>query len=217
MAGMIAISVMLWLIATRWAHVSTSVPLRPFNAHIDFGPFFVVLIYLVVAATTNGANLTDGIDGLAGGCCAIVYLAFIAITFITPGDHNLEIVAGSMCGACVGFLWFNCFPATVFMGDTGSLALGGGIAALAVMTGTELLLILIGAIFVIEALSVIIQVISFRRFGRRVFKIAPIHHHFAMEGWSETKIVIRFWTVTAVCGAAGYTLYQFSLHRHPGI
>jgi phospho-N-acetylmuramoyl-pentapeptide-transferase len=214
MAGMIAISVMLWLIATRWAHVSTSVSLRPFNAHIDFGPSYIVLIYIVVAATTNAVNLTDGIDGLAGGCCAIAYLTYIGIAFITPGDHNLEIASGCMCGACIGFLWFNSFPATVFMGDTGSLALGGGIAGLAIMTGTELLLILIGRIFVIETLSVIIQVFSFRRFGRRVFKIAPIHHHFVMEAWTETQIVVRFWTVAAVCGAAGFTLYQFSLHRH---
>jgi phospho-N-acetylmuramoyl-pentapeptide-transferase len=216
MAGMIAISVMLWLIATRWAHVSTSVPLWPFNAHVDFGPFYIVLIYIVVAGTTNAVNLTDGIDGLAAGCCAIAYLTYIGITFITPGDHDLEIAAGCMCGACIGFLWFNCFPATVFMGDTGSLALGGGIAGLAVMTGTELLLILVGGIFVIETLSVIIQVFSFRTYGRRVFKMAPIHHHFVMEDWSETKIVIRFWTVAAVCGAAGYTLYQLSLHTHTG-
>jgi len=216
MIGLIAISAMLWLIATRWAHVSTSVTLRPFNAHIDFGASYIVVIYIVVAATTNGVNLTDGIDGLAAGCCAIAYLAYVGIAFITPGDHNLEIVAGCMCGACIGFLWFNSFPATVFMGDTGSLALGGGVAGLAVMTSTELLLVLIGGIFVIETLSVIIQVVSFRRFGRRVFKIAPIHHHFVMENWSETQIVIRFWTVAAVCSAAGYTLYQFSLHTHAG-
>ena len=216
MIGLIAISVMLWLIATRWAHVSTVVPLWPLNAHIDFGASYIVLIYIVVAATTNGVNLTDGIDGLAGGCCAIAYLAYVGIAFITPGDHDLEIVAGCMCGACIGFLWFNSFPATVFMGDTGSLALGGGIAALAIMTSTELLLVLIGGIFVIETLSVIIQVVSFRRFGKRVFKIAPIHHHFVMEGWSETQIVIRFWTVAAVCAAAGYTLYQFGLHTHAG-
>ena len=216
LAGMIAISVMLWLVATHWAHVSTSVSLWPFNAHVDLGPAYIVLTYLVVAATTNGVNLSDGIDGLAAGCCAIAFLTYIGITFITPGEHDLEIVAGCLCGACIAFLWFNSFPATVFMGDTGSLALGGGIAGLAIMTDTELLLILIGGIFVIEALSVIIQVFSFRRFGRRVFKIAPIHHHFVMEGWSETEIVIRFWTVAAVCGAAGFTLYQFSLHRYLG-
>lgn len=214
MLGMAGISVMLWLIATQWAHVSTSVPLTPFNAHIDFGPFFVVLIYLVVAGTTNGVNLTDGVDGLLGGCCAIAFLAYVGITFITPGAHDLEICAGCLCGACVGFVWFNCFPASVFMGDTGSLGLGGGIAALAVMTGTELLLILIGGIFVIETLSVMIQVFSFKRFGRRVFKMTPIHHHFEIEAWSETKITMRFWTVAAVCGAAGYSLYQFSLHGH---
>jgi phospho-N-acetylmuramoyl-pentapeptide-transferase len=115
-----------------------------------------------------------------------------------------------MCGACIGFLWFNSFPASVFMGDTGSLAIGGAIAGMAVMTNTEILLIVIGGIFVIEALSVIVQVFSFRVFHKRVFKMAPIHHHFVMEAWSETKIMLRFWIVAAACGAVGFTLYQVS-------
>jgi phospho-N-acetylmuramoyl-pentapeptide-transferase len=213
MAGMIGISVMIWFIAVHWAHVSSSVSLRPFDAHVDFGPFFIVFIYLVVAGTTNAVNLTDGLDGLCAGCCAIAYLAFIGITFITtgPGYHDLELASGCLCGACIGFLWFNSFPASVFMGDTGSLALGGGIAALAIMTDTEVLLIIIGGIFVIETLSVIIQVFSFRVFHKRVFKIAPIHHHFEMEAWSETKIMLRFWIVAAACGAIGFTLYQHSI------
>jgi phospho-N-acetylmuramoyl-pentapeptide-transferase len=217
MAGMIAISVMIWFIAVHWGQVSTSVSLRPFDAHIDFGPFFIVFIYLVVAGTCNGVNLTDGLDGLAAGCCAIAFLAFIGITFITtgPGYHDLELAAGCLCGACIGFLWFNSFPATVFMGDTGSMALGGGIATLAIMTDTEVLLIVIGGIFVIETLSVIIQVFSFRVFHRRVFKIAPIHHHFIMEAWSETKVILRFWIVAAAFGAIGFTLYQHSIRGLP--
>src|SRR6185437_12189130 len=130
--------------------------------------------------------LTDGLDGLAAGCAAIVLLAYIGITFITTGFHDLSVLAGCLVGACVGFLWYNAFPATVFMGDTGSLGLGGAIAGLAIMTKTEVLLILLGGIFVIEALSVVIQVVSFQLTRRRVFLMAPIHHHFELKAWSET-------------------------------
>ncbi len=170
-----------------------------------------MLIFLVLAGATNGVNLTDGLDGLAAGCCAIVFLTFTAMTFITQGEADLALFCACIVGACVGFLWFNSFPASVFMGDTGSLALGGAIAALAVLTKTELLLVLIGGIFVIEALSVAIQVVSFQRFRRRVFLMAPIHHHFELMGWSETKIILRFWIVAAICAAIGFTLYQQSI------
>ncbi|MGI8749127.1 MAG: phospho-N-acetylmuramoyl-pentapeptide-transferase, partial [Thermoleophilaceae bacterium] len=154
-----------------------------------------------------------GLDGLAAGCCAIVLLAFTAMTFITagPGQTDLSLLSACLVGACVGFLWFNSFPASVFMGDTGSLGLGGAIAGLAVMTKTEVLLLLIGGIFVIEALSVLIQVFAFQRFRRRVFLMAPIHHHFEMMAWSETKIILRFWIVAAICSAIGFTLYQQSI------
>ena len=134
-----------------------------------------------MAGTTSAVNLTDGLDGLAAGCAAIVLLAYIGITFIT-GEYDLAMLAGCLVGGCVGFLWFNAFPATIFMGDTGSLGLGGAIAGLAVMTKTELLLILLGGIFVIEALSVAIQVISFQTTRKRVFLMAPIHHHFELRG-----------------------------------
>jgi phospho-N-acetylmuramoyl-pentapeptide-transferase len=207
---LILISVGLWWVATHKGGMSSSVSLLPFNAHVRLGPFYIVFIYLVVAGTTNGVNLTDGLDGLAAGCAAIALLAYVGITFVTKTDHDLEIAAGCLCGACIGFLWFNSFPASIFMGDTGSLALGGAIAAMAVMTNTEILLIVIGGIFVLEALSVIIQVFSFRVWHRRVFKMAPIHHHFEMEAWSETKIMLRFWIVAAACGAIGFTLYQVS-------
>ncbi len=210
----VLVSVGLWYVATHFAHVSSDVSLAPFHAHIDFGPFFVVVVYLVVAGTTNGVNLTDGLDGLCAGASAIALLAYLGITFVTPGDHDLELVAGCLAGACIGFLWFNSFPASVFMGDTGSFLLGGAIAGLAIMTDTELILVVIGGLFVIEALSVLIQVFSFRYFHRRVFKIAPIHHHFEMEAWSETKIMLRFWIVAAAFGAAGFTLYQVSQSVH---
>jgi phospho-N-acetylmuramoyl-pentapeptide-transferase len=177
----------------------------------DLGWFYVAFAVLVLVGATNAVNLTDGLDGLAAGCCAIVFLTYTVMTFITPGEHDLALLSASLVGGCVGFLWFNSFPASVFMGDTGSLGLGGAIAALAVMTKTELLLIVIGGIFVIEALSVAIQVIAFQRFRRRVFLMAPIHHHFELAGWSETKIILRFWIVAAICAAIGFTLYQASI------
>ncbi len=165
----------------------------------------------MVAGTTSAVNLTDGLDGLAAGCAAIVLLAYIGITFITDGQRDLTFLAACLVGACIGFLWFNSFPASIFMGDTGSLGLGGAIAGLAIMTNTEVLLILLGGIFVIEALSVLIQVFSFQTFRKRVFLMAPIHHHFELQGWSETKIILRFWIVAAACGAIGFTLYQLSI------
>jgi phospho-N-acetylmuramoyl-pentapeptide-transferase len=207
----IVISLGLWWVATQEAHLPPTVKLWVVDVNLDLGPFFPVFIYLVVAGTTSAVNLTDGLDGLAAGCTAIALLAFIGITFITPGDHDLELIAGCLTGACIGFLWFNSFPAAVFMGDTGSLALGGAIAALAVMTQTEVLLLVIGGIFVLEALSVVIQVFSFQVFRKRVFKMAPIHHHFELEAWSETKIMLRFWIVAAACGAIGFTIYQLGI------
>jgi phospho-N-acetylmuramoyl-pentapeptide-transferase len=208
----IAISIGLWWVAHYKAGLPNTLRLRVVDYQIDLGPFYPVLVYLVVAGTTSGVNLTDGLDGLAAGCVAIVVLAYIGITYIS-GERDLSLLAGCVVGACVGFLWFNAFPATVFMGDTGSLGLGGAIAGLAVMTRTEVLLILLGGIFVIEALSVVIQVLSFRTTRRRVFLMAPIHHHFELRGWSETKIILRFWIIAAVFSAIGFTLYQNSLHH----
>jgi len=164
-----------------------------------------------VAGTTSSVNLTDGLDGLAAGCAAIVLLAFIGITFITTGQRDLALLSACLVGGCIGFLWFNSFPAAIFMGDTGSLGLGGAIAGLAVMTKSEVILIVIGGIFVIEALSVAAQVIAFRFFRRRVLLMAPIHHHFELLGWSETKIIVRFWITAAICSAIGFTLYQQSI------
>jgi phospho-N-acetylmuramoyl-pentapeptide-transferase len=207
----IAISLGLWWIATQKAGLPETLRLRFVDAQIDLGPFYPVLIYLVVAGTTSAVNLTDGLDGLAAGCAAIVLLAYIGITFITTGQKDLALLSGCVVGACIGFLWFNAFPATIFMGDTGSLGLGGAIAGLAVMTKTEVLLILLGGIFVVEALSVLIQVFSFQTFRKRVFLMAPIHHHFELMAWSETKIILRFWILAAVCSAIGFTIYQASI------
>ncbi len=207
----IAISLGLWWVATRQAHLPQTLRLRFVDYQVDLGVFYPVMIYLVVAGTTSGVNLTDGLDGLAAGCAAIVLLAYIGITFITTGQRDLALLAGCLVGACVGFLWFNAFPAAIFMGDTGSLGLGGAIAGLAVMTKTEILLVLLGGIFVVEALSVAIQVFSFQSFRKRVFLMAPIHHHFELMAWSETTIILRFWIVAAICAAIGFTVYQQSL------
>jgi len=207
----IAISIGLWLIAEKEAGLQPTLMLRFVDYHIDLGPLYPVLIYLVLAGTTSGVNLTDGLDGLAAGCAAIVLLAYVGITFLAGGGyHDLAMLAACLVGACVGFLWFNAFPATIFMGDTGSLGLGGAIAGLAIMTKTEVLLILIGGIFVLEALSVAIQVISFQSTRKRVFLMAPIHHHFELKGWSETKIILRFWIIASICAAIGFAVYRQS-------
>jgi phospho-N-acetylmuramoyl-pentapeptide-transferase len=206
----IAISFGLWWIARKEAHLPPTLMLRVVDYHIDLGPLYPLLIYFVVAGTTSAVNLTDGLDGLAAGCAAIVLLAYIGITFLA-GDFDLAMLSGCLVGGCIGFLWFNAFPATVFMGDTGSLGLGGAIAGLAVMTKTEVLLILLGGIFVIEALSVLIQVFSFQTTRKRVFLMAPIHHHFELKAWSETKIILRFWIVASIFSAIGFTIYRQSL------
>jgi phospho-N-acetylmuramoyl-pentapeptide-transferase len=204
-------AIALWLVVTEYVGLQDTLRLRFVDASIDLGFAYPVLIFLVLAGATNGVNLADGLDGLAAGCSAIVLLAFTAMTFITSGQEDLALLSACLVGACVGFLWFNSFPASVFMGDTGALGLGGAIAALAVLTKTETLLLVIGGIFVIEALSVAIQVVAFQRFRKRVFLMAPIHHHFELLGWSETKIILRFWIVAAVCSAIGFTLYQQSI------
>jgi phospho-N-acetylmuramoyl-pentapeptide-transferase len=207
----VAISLGLWWVATQKANIAPVVQIRFVDVSVDLGPFYPVFIYLVVAGTTTAVNFTDGLDGLAAGCAAIVLLAYIGITFITTGQRDLTMLAACLVGACIGFLWFNSFPASIFMGDTGSLGLGGAIAGLAIMTQTEVLLILLGGIFVVEVLSVVIQVFSFQTFRKRVFLMAPIHHHFELQGWSETKIILRFWIVAAACAAIGFVVYQLSI------
>jgi phospho-N-acetylmuramoyl-pentapeptide-transferase len=211
MLVLVLVSVALWWVATQKAGVSTTVRLRVVDASIDLGFFFPVFVFLVVAGSTNAVNLTDGLDGLAAGCVAIVMLAYVGITFVTTGERDLALLSACIVGACTGFLWFNSFPATIFMGDTGSLGLGGAIGAMAVMTNTTILLVLIGGIFVVEALSVIAQVAAFQSLRKRIFLMAPIHHHFEMRGWSETKIILRFWIVALVFAAIGFTLYQANI------
>ena len=204
----------LWWVARHEVGLEPILYFRIGDASIDLGPvLYFVLVFLVIAGTSNGVNLTDGLDGLAAGSCAIVLLAYTAIAFVTNEQQNLALLSACLVGACIGFLWFNAFPASIFMGDTGSLGLGGAIGALAVMTQTEVLLIIIGGIFVIEALSVAVQVFAFKTFRRRVLLMAPLHHHFEMMAWSETKIMLRFWIIAAVCSGIGFTLYQQSIGR----
>ncbi|CAN5431052.1 phospho-N-acetylmuramoyl-pentapeptide-transferase [soil metagenome] len=209
--GQIALAIGLWYIATDVVGIETTIRSRIFGGEIDIGPVaYVFFVFLVIAGASNAVNLTDGLDGLAAGSCAIVFLAYTAIT-VTSGQEGLALLSACFVGASVGFLWFNAFPASIFMGDTGSLGLGGAIGALAVMTQTELLLIILGGIFVLEALSVAIQVLWFKATRKRVFLMAPFHHHVEMRAGSETKIMLRFWIVAAVCAGIGYTLFQNSL------
>ena len=205
--------------AVREQDIGTSIYVPVIDVDVPLSYFFYPFLFLVIAGAANGANLTDGLDGLAAGTGIIALLTFLAINVIgyirsapASGDRSefqldLAILSAALIGGAIGFLWYNAFPAELFMGDTGSMAFGGALAGFAIVTGTEALLILIGGIYVIEALSVIIQTISFKYWRRRVFLIAPIHHHFEMKAWSETKIMVRFWIVAAILCACGFVLY----------
>ncbi len=189
---------------------------------VDFGVLYPLLVILVLAGTTNAVNLTDGLDGLATGVSLISILTFGALAYFLghanfaeylqfshlPGVGELTVFSGAMAGACLAFLWYNAPPAEVFMGDTGSLALGGAIGSMAVVTRNELLLLVVGGVFVAEALSVMIQVGCFRRTGKRVFRMAPIHHHFELLGWPESKVVVRFWIVAIILGLIGLSTFK---------
>jgi phospho-N-acetylmuramoyl-pentapeptide-transferase len=181
-------------ILTEYLGAATDVWIPFLNHTIVLSPvLYYVLIFFVLVGTTNAVNLTDGLDGLAAGTVTVAALAYGVICMMF-GKFELAVFCMAVAGATIGFLKFNIHPAKVFMGDTGSLALGGALAAVAVLTKTELLLVVIGGVFVMEALSVIIQVISFKTTGKRVFKMSPLHHHFELSGWSETKVVIAFWS-----------------------
>jgi len=181
----------------------------PFIKHAVFnlGVFYIVFVTFVIVGTSNAVNLTDGLDGLAVGCVSFIALAYSIISYLTghvefsnylniyylPGSGELAVFCAVLVGSGLGFLWFNSYPASVFMGDTGSLALGGALGVVSVLIKKEFLLLMVGAIFVAEVLSVIIQVVSSKLFGRRVFLMAPLHHHFQLKGWHESKVTIRFW------------------------
>ncbi len=206
------------IMALRYVGVTQNVIIPGFEKNLVLGPgiigiaLFTFLMLLVIVGTTNSVNLTDGLDGLAAGAGGIALFAYTAIAFLER-QYDVAIICGGMVGAIIGFLWFNSHPAQMFMGDTGSLAIGGVLAAAAVITKTEMLLPVIGGLFVIEGLSVIIQYGFFKLTGRRVFKMAPIHHHFELSGWQENKVVVRFWIVQAAFTAAGFVIYYSTLYN----
>ncbi len=183
---------------------------------LDLGPFYVVWVLVMLTATANAVNLADGLDGLASGSASLVFGAFVIISFwqfrhpefyANLGTLELAVSSAALAGAALGFLWWNAAPARIFMGDTGSQALGGAMAALALLTNTHLLLIVIGGLYVMETASVILQVISFRGWGRRIFRMAPVHHHFELKGWPETTVIIRFWILAALFVTFGLGLF----------
>lgn len=192
----------------------------PFTSlEINLGIFYYPLVALVVLSATNAVNLTDGLDGLAAGCTVFAALGYVLIsvlaaksgflTGVAVNSSDLTVFAAAIGGGCLGFLRFNLYPARVFMGDCGSLALGGALAGLAVLSKSELVLIILGGVYVFEALSVIIQVISFQTRGKRIFRMSPLHHHFELGGWSERKVVTVFWMAAAVLALIG--VFSFSL------
>ncbi|NLO20532.1 MAG: phospho-N-acetylmuramoyl-pentapeptide-transferase [Syntrophomonadaceae bacterium] len=165
----------------------------PFSGNaLDLGYLYIPFLVFVLLASSNAVNLTDGLDGLASGITFLVALAFLVVSLMT-GHYNLAIFCGALAGACLGFLVFNRYPARVFMGDTGSMALGAAVAAVAAITRSEIALIIIGGVYVIETLSVILQIISYQTTGKRIFRMAPLHHHYELIGWSEKKVVKTFW------------------------
>jgi len=201
------------LLLYNFGHFDTHLSLPFFkNVNPDLGIFYIPFAVLVMVGASNAVNLTDGLDGLAIGPMIIAAATFLLLAYLVgnaklstylqitgiQGAGELAILCGAMVGAGLGFLWFNSYPAQVFMGDVGSLSLGGALGTIAVITKNEFVLVIVGGIFVIEALSVIVQVISFRYWGRRVFRMAPIHHHFELKGWAEPKIIVRFWIISIV-------------------
>jgi phospho-N-acetylmuramoyl-pentapeptide-transferase len=182
------------------------------DVSLELGIFYIFFVIIVITGSSNAVNLTDGLDGLAMGIVIMVALAFSVLSYVSgnikfssyllipylKGSGELTVFCASILGAGLGFLWFNCYPASIFMGDVGSLALGGALGTTALLIKKELLLVIVGGIFVLEALSVILQVVSFRLTKKRIFRIAPLHHHFQFLGWPETKVIVRFWIVAAL-------------------
>lgn len=218
--SLIAISAGVFLSSTASGLPATTEFIVPFFKHIVY-PFgvvgFVALTYCVIVGTSNAVNLTDGLDGLAIMPTVLVAAGFIVFAYVTghvkfaeylllphiPGAGELVIFLAAMCGAGLGFLWFNAYPAEVFMGDVGALALGAGLGTVAVIVRQEVVLFIMGGVFVMEALSVMIQVGSFKLTGKRVFRMAPLHHHYELKGWKETQVVVRFWIITMLLVLVG--------------
>ncbi|MDQ3956023.1 MAG: phospho-N-acetylmuramoyl-pentapeptide-transferase [Actinomycetota bacterium] len=217
--GQLIIAAIFGVIAVHYVDIGTDLSFfRSTRVLLGFG--FYIWVFLMIAASSNGVNLTDGLDGLAVGSSAQVFGAFVVIAFWQfrhPGFYDLAvqgsdpldlaIVAAALFGACAGFLWWNTAPAKIFMGDTGSLMLGGAMAVLAILLNTQLLLIMMGGLYVVETLSVIAQVAVFKRTGKRIFLMAPIHHHYELAGWPEFTVIVRFWVLSGLSVAFGLGLF----------
>lgn len=205
MLGQIILAVLFCWGVVDTLHLPYSIAIPFTHTDISIGLLYYPFVVLVIVGASNAVNLTDGLDGLASGCCVIAFSAYAMFCYMT-GFNDLGCFIIILAGSCIGFLFFNYHPAKIFMGDTGSLALGGAIAGISVMTRTELLLIFLGLIFVLEALSVIIQVASFQLTGKRVFKMSPLHHHFELSGWSEVHVVWAFWIFEGIAACVSLLL-----------
>ena len=203
--GQAVLAIVFCYISIAYAALPTTLWIPLVDITIDLGYAYYILAFIIILGTTNAVNLTDGLDGLATGISAIAGAAF-AVVGLLVGSLSVTFFGIIVSAVCLGFLYFNANPAKVFMGDTGSLALGGAFAGMAIATKTELLLIVIGFVFVVEALSVILQVASFKTRGVRIFRMSPIHHHFELGGWSERKVVYVFWAVSLVMALLGIAL-----------
>jgi len=203
--GQAVLAIVFCYISIAYAALPTTLWIPLVDSTVDLGYAYYVLAFIIILGTTNAVNLTDGLDGLATGISAIAGAAF-AVVGLLVGSLSVTFFGIIISAVCLGFLYFNANPAKVFMGDTGSLALGGAFAGMAIATKTELLLIVIGFVFVVEALSVILQVASFKTRGVRIFRMSPIHHHFELGGWSERKVVYVFWAVSLVMALLGIAL-----------
>jgi phospho-N-acetylmuramoyl-pentapeptide-transferase len=219
-AAQLVCSFVFAVLAVEWAHTSTALSFTRSEAiGVNLGPvLWVVFAVLIMVGSSNAVNITDGVDGLAAGSgtfcffvlSVIAYWIFrhVTIYHVLPASAiDLALVAVALAGACVGFLWWNAAPAKIIMGDTGSLAIGAGLAALCLLLNLELLLLVIGGLFVMETMSVILQIISFRFFHRRIFRMAPIHHHFELGGWPETTVIVRFWILGGLFCALGLGIF----------
>ena len=226
LAGQVAIGLAIGLAMLRWPEAglppgATQVPFLKFHV-LDFGWLFVPFVVLVITASSNAVNLTDGLDGLASGLVAIAALTFAGMCYLSGHlkfseylniphlayGGELTVFCAAVLGAALGFLWYNCHPADVFMGDTGSLALGGALGVVAVLIKREFWLVLVGGVFVAETLSVMIQVASFRLTGRRVFRMSPLHHHFELKGWAESRVVLRFYIAGALLALLSLSTFK---------
>jgi phospho-N-acetylmuramoyl-pentapeptide-transferase len=227
-AGQLLVGVGFALLALNWVDTTTHISFTRIADLKLANALWIIWAVLIITGTSNAVNITDGLDGLAAGAATLVFAAFTLIAFwqfrhpnvyhsFRPAALDLAVIAAALMGACSGFLWWNAAPARIFMGDTGSLALGGAMAGLALLTNTNLLLPILGGLFVVETVSVIAQVVAFRGFKRRVLRMAPIHHHYEVLGWPEFTVIVRFWLFAGLCVALGLGLFYADFIRIPGV